>query len=318
MTMLDPVDYDMLQVPLDFNLQVPRIIIPDNVLWSDVYYRQNHDALGTLVLANFTGEAIGTYSWEQQPIRGADANFDLTQLGIDHLEVHSWYLGTIRADDSRWRSPSNTIPNSAPLDTDEEITAFERSTWYNTPQVTTNPLSGSHLQGQGGGLQQGWYWSLPGGGGGLRPQVRPGQTQYLYDHHTGVFSRVLPGLSGWNFSDTNFVDLNADPYFFNGNFSYPLSAFSASNLLAPSKLPGYLNTVWPYQWGQSIEAVDGIIRFNEAPNVLTHQQRIYRQDTLVLPIRLSEPILSGSDRPKAARKRHRWESGFSPVGQSTH
>src|SRR5207247_606391 len=89
MTMLDPVDYDMrfaateyLQsqgrdpqdlLDLDRLLQQPRIIIPSNVGWSDVYYRQN-----PTLPDFFTGEAIGTYRFDNSPIPGADVNLDLT------------------------------------------------------------------------------------------------------------------------------------------------------------------------------------------------------------------------------------------------
>ena len=121
-TYLDPVDYDMSLVP-DKQLKLPRITVPGNVDWSEAYYRQNPTNTGPM---NFTGEAIGNYpddpgppylSYQRfaystaPPILGADLNVDLTSLGIDHSEVHQWYLSTIVLNDARW---SSLTPNAAP------------------------------------------------------------------------------------------------------------------------------------------------------------------------------------------------------------
>src|SRR5262249_12340435 len=160
----DPVDYNMTYaakplselpgVDIDAKLMLPRIQIPANVHWSDVYYRQDPGYPD-----NFTGEAIET----------ASINIDLTGLGLKektlpvlgnwnaHSTVHKWYLGTILADDTA---------SAFPID-DERFAASERSEWYNTEKAEYRPISGQPL-GQGGGLGEGWYWSLPGGGSDAR------------------------------------------------------------------------------------------------------------------------------------------------------
>ena len=122
MTLLDPVDYNMGEDPgngydialgQDSRLQLPRINIPQNVVWTDAYYRQTSESSvfpQALGWANFMGEAIGNYPrwypYNYAPgtqavplIRGANINVDLTGTGADHSEVHEWYLGTITTND---------------------------------------------------------------------------------------------------------------------------------------------------------------------------------------------------------------------------
>ena len=231
-------------------------------------------------MLNFTGEAIAS----------ASINVDLSALPISHLDVREWYLGTINPDDTKWRTGSG----------DEGITLLERTVWYNTSLATYNPASSDQDLGNGGGLGEGWYWSVAGAGYADHPQKVEGPID-PNEHHDY--------FQNWNFAATNFVDPNDDLSLFNGDFEYRLYGASVPIYpgippftVLPTRLPAYLNGDWSAPWGSpplSIEDVGGthhhVAAFHEAgpATALVHQALFVRPQNPVLSLEF-EPVLSAA------------------------